>query len=89
MEDKGIQTEIGNYNREIKAHNTSVKSLKEPDRFTGSVVCQCQGKAVPSVRQGRKISPALQAPQYLRKHPQASPSGFGAIRINRKARFST
>lgn len=28
MEDKGIQTEIGNYNREIKLHNTSVKSLK-------------------------------------------------------------
>lgn len=28
MENKGIQTEIGNYNREIKAHNVSVKSLK-------------------------------------------------------------
>ncbi|NLT41012.1 MAG: MobA/MobL family protein [Clostridiales bacterium] len=28
MEDKGIQTEIGNYNREIKAHNATVKSIK-------------------------------------------------------------
>ena len=28
MEDKGIQTEIGNYNREITAHNATVKSIK-------------------------------------------------------------
>lgn len=28
MEDKGIRTEIGNYNREIKAHNATVKSIK-------------------------------------------------------------
>lgn len=28
MENKGIQTEIGNYNREIRAHNATVKSIK-------------------------------------------------------------
>jgi hypothetical protein len=58
-EDKGIQTEIGNYNREIKAHNATVKSIKSLIVSLEAWFVKCQEKLTALFGQGRKSRPTL------------------------------
>jgi hypothetical protein len=69
MEEKGIQTEIGNYNREIKAHNATVKSIKN---LIVSLEAWFAGKGKASALFAKEVNrPPCEHPQHLWQPPQA------------------